>query len=71
MEQDRKLGIAPLDFKKPIENSMLRNTYEGILRFHNFFGIYICYESKLSRPIRFAMYYLRLSLLVAVSGLFT
>lgn len=49
----------------------LRYISEGIFRFHEYFGVFIVYEKEISRPVRFLVYYVKLSVLIAVSGLFS
>lgn len=47
-----------------------RSIWEGILIPHNFFGIFLTYEDKLSRPLRFIIYFIGVNILISVTILF-
>lgn len=40
-------------------------------RLHVFIGIFLVFENKLSRPLRFILYYLRIHQLLAISAIFS
>ena len=45
--------------------------HSGVFQLHEFFSIFMKYDEKLSRPIRFCVFYLKILLILAISGLFS
>jgi hypothetical protein len=35
-----------------------RRLYEGVVKYHDLFGIFLIFDKEQSRPARFALYYL-------------
>jgi hypothetical protein len=48
-----------------------RRLYEGIVKYHDLFGIFLTFDKEQSRAVRFALYYLRITVLITMSALFT
>jgi hypothetical protein len=48
-----------------------RRVYEGIVKYHELFGIFLNFDKENSRAVRFALYYLRIVILITISALFT
>jgi hypothetical protein len=44
---------------------------QAVLMLHDFFGILKIYDSILSRAQRISLFFLKLNLLIAISGLFS
>lgn len=42
-----------------------------IFYIHDYFSIFLMFDEELSRPVRFSLYYLKILLLIALSGLFS
>lgn len=42
--------FGTLDDSKPIPKDRLKDVSEGIIKLHDFFGIFIVFHSKLTRP---------------------
>jgi hypothetical protein len=47
-----------------------RHIYEGIVKYHDLFGVFLTFDKELSRPSRFALYYLRINLMITLSAVF-
>lgn len=56
---------------REIKEEQYRSASESLLRLHSLFGIFLVYDDKLSRPKRFIIYYLKIHLLLAITGLFS
>ena len=64
----KKVEIKPEELdQKQLQKS---NLYI-IIELHEFFQIFFRYDDKLSRPQRFSIFYLKINVLIALSGLFS
>ena len=43
----------------------------GIIQFHELFSIFFLFNDKLSRPVRFTIYYMKVTSVMALSGVFS
>lgn len=42
-----------------------------VQKIHELFSIFLYYEAQISRPVRFILYYMKITLVMAITGLFT
>jgi hypothetical protein len=54
-----------------VQRRRKRRLYEGVVKYHDLFGIFLIFDKEQSRPARFALYYLRIVMLITMSALFT
>ena len=48
-----------------------RRLYEGVIKYHDLFGVFLNFDKEMPRAVRFALYYLRINLLITLSALFS
>jgi hypothetical protein len=76
--KDPKTQLTPPEGEKPLQateslataKKKKRHIYEGIFKYHDLFGVFFTFDKELSRPARFALYYLRINLMITLSAVF-